>query len=205
MKISLPCSLFVLGVLFSPVWGCSSSSEGDDDINANNNATNSENEDLKNNKNNNLGENINNSTKNEFVNNQGDMGKVGNAPPPMNNATNSLLTNDAGLNAPAGNVPPANMPAGAPTNAAATPAAPIGPPVTGFGPDGRGKVRYVRRPTQKYSQPGQGPAGSLDTGDHPLVVKEQGQWNQLSNGTFIDQQELSDEGIGRPRKTRTWQ
>lgn len=206
---------FIIGMA-----GCSSSAD-EDDINANNNsenganigANNAGNKNANNNtNNNNLGEGVNNATKNEFVNDNGNMGKVGNAPPPISNSTNSLLTDNPSLNSPLPNniptnsgPPPANGAIPPAINAAVPLPAPVGPPVTGYGPDGRGKVRYVKRPIQKFSKPGQGPVGTLDTGDHPLVVKEENQWNQLSNGTFVDQQELSDEGIGRPRKSRIWQ
>lgn len=188
--------------------GCSGSKD-DEDINAGNNSNSGNGNSSKKNG----GDNINNSTGNEFVNNQGNMGKVGNVPPPIGgNSTNSLLTNNPSTNTPPPNsaplnqAPPANQP---PPNAGATapPPGPVTAPVTGYGPDGRGKVRYVKRSISKYSQAnGTGaPAGSLEQGDHPLVVKEEGTWNQLSNGTFVESQELSDEGIGRPRKSRNWQ
>ena len=195
------CVTFLFGT------GCSSSQD-EEDINAENNSNSGNNNGNKKN-----GDNINNSTDNEFVNNQGNMGKVGNVPPPIGgNSTNSLLTNNPSTNlppvnsAPLNEAPPANQPP--PSNVVTTPPpGPVTAPVTGFGPDGRGKVRYVRRSISKYSQAnGTGaPAGSLEQGDHPLVVKEEGAWNQLSNGTFVESQELSDEGIGRTRKPRNWQ
>ena len=132
----------------------------------------------------------------------------------MGQHRNSLLTNNPSntpppSNAPLNQGPPANQPppgAAATPPPAAAPAAAVTAPVTGYGPDGRGKVRYVKRSISKYSQPnGTGtPAGSLEQGDHPLVVKEECTWNQLSNGTFVESMELSDEDIGRPRQARNW-
>lgn len=96
-----------------------------------------------------------------------------------------------------------------PTATAATPAAPA-PGITwdrmGSSPmtnpqmnwPGRGKVKYVTRRATKHASPNGPVVGEMETGEHPLVYQD-GNWVELSNGTFMKGNSMSDKGVGYER------
>ncbi len=63
---------------------------------------------------------------------------------------------------------------------------------------GRGKVKYIRGRSARHAAPGGAVVGQYDKGDHPLVMKE-GDWAELSDGTYMPSSELSEQGIGRDK------
>lgn len=90
-----------------------------------------------------------------------------------------------------------------PVNAAAAPApmAPVAVDMTAW--ESRGRVKYARRDITKHASPGGPVVGSYVQGDHPLVI-QQGEWDQMHNGTWVESSGLSLTGIGRRKSTQPW-
>jgi hypothetical protein len=138
---------------------------------------------------------------------------------PPANANEPISTgNMAAVNAATEGIPaevpldaPANIPANSANPAAALPAsaeAPAAQPaaaIPGILPTDGSRVKYAKRKLQKHSQPGGTGqvVGELDRGDHPLVIKD-ADWSQLSNGTFVENEGLSEQGIGRKAEPSSW-
>lgn len=120
--------------------------------------------------------------------------------------TNSLPTNAAPLNG----VPltdPATMPAVTEPMAPASPTAPVvswdkmnaspfANPQMNW--PGRGKVKYINRKTTKHASPNGPVVGDLNVGNHPLVYQN-GNWVELSNGTFVKGETTTDRPTGYER------
>jgi hypothetical protein len=79
--------------------------------------------------------------------------------------------------------------------------APSGPtaPIPG------GRVRYVPEGgVQVFSAPNGSPVTNLEQGDHPVTWEDQG-WLKITNGAFVPQGSMSDQGVGRPDYGVSWQ
>jgi hypothetical protein len=85
--------------------------------------------------------------------------------------------------------------------AAAEPMAPVAVDMTVW--ETRGRVKYARRDITKHASPGGPVVGSYVQGDHPLVI-QQGEWDQLHNGTWVESSGLSQTGIGRRKSVQPW-
>lgn len=133
---------------------------------------------------------------------------------PINTGTaNAALTGNA--------APPSNTPSNAavPTNSAAapaspaTPSAPVAPAATVVNWDkmnaspfantqmnwpGKGKVKYITRKATKHASPNGPVVGEFNVGNHPLVYQD-GNWVELSNGTFVKGDSTTDKPIGYER------
>ena len=66
---------------------------------------------------------------------------------------------------------------------------------------GRGKVKYVTRHATKHSSPNGPVVGEMATGEHPLIYQN-GNWVELSNGTFMKGNSLSEKGVSYERHSR---
>jgi hypothetical protein len=160
-----------------------------------------------------VGANNGNSSNNLLTNNFGNnpMAEVGPTNVPLNQSTplNTVPTNVANtpLNQaiPMNNAAPTNI---APSNSAALPAAASSAPTVSFDKmnaspftngqmnwPGRGKVKYITRRVTKHAGPDGAVVGELDVGDHPLIYQN-GNWVELSNGTFIKGNATTDRGVG---------
>lgn len=104
-------------------------------------------------------------------------------------ATNGAAVNGAAVNATA-----------SVANAATTPVTNSATPAAGD----RGKVRYVFNVADIFANPGNAaPIGQLERGDHP-VVWDQGEFSKMGEGKFVPSKQLTDEPVGRDRKSGQW-
>lgn len=166
-----------------------------------------------------LGASANNSAKNDLAN--GAKNPATNGVPVSNPSGNLGMTNPgAGQNMFGGNAP-AGIPANATANTSAlssegtdnangngTNNAAEGAKPTIEGKEytnphmnwpGRGRVKYARGKSARHSAPNGPVVGQYEKGDHPLVMKE-GEWSELSDGTFMPSSDLSEQGIGRDKQ-----
>jgi hypothetical protein len=85
-----------------------------------------------------------------------------------------------------------------PLDPAAMPAAPAA------APSGNGMVKYAPGPVEVFDQPNGKMIGQFQTGDHPLVYEDNG-WSRTADGRFVNQNALTNKGVGRPRDAGIWQ
>jgi hypothetical protein len=138
---------------------------------------------------------------------------------PASNPTQIPINNSKPINAPQSNgtnllaeqnaAAPSNT--AAPTNAATTPEASTAPtaqfdrmnasPFTNPQSNwpAKGKVKYITRKVTKHSSKDGPVVGELNVGNHPLIFQN-GNWVELSNGTFVKGNATSDTPIGYPRR-----
>lgn len=139
-----------------------------------------------------------------------------NAAAPTNAAANAAAPATNGTNAAAA-AALTNATATPPTNTAtvpldATAAAPAAAPAAVPGmkdvvvdnshtnrPDAKGRVKYVVTTATVHAQPNGPVVGEMATGDHPLIVRESN-WAETQDGRYIRATNLSDQGVGRPRR-----
>lgn len=135
---------------------------------------------------------------------------------PMNNVA-SMPLNEAPLNAAPFNATTMNSAPleGAPVNSAAMAAPP--PEQTAPAPTanwekmnaspfanpqmnwpGRGKVKYITRKVTRHASPDGPVVGEFNVGNHPLVYQN-GNWVELSNGTYVKGNSTSDRPVGYKR------
>ena len=68
---------------------------------------------------------------------------------------------------------------------------------------GKGKVKYVTRKATRHASPDGPVTGEFNVGNHPLVYQD-GNWVELSNGTYIKGEATSDKPIGYERSHGTY-
>ncbi|MCX6124862.1 MAG: hypothetical protein NTV34_08955 [Proteobacteria bacterium] len=68
---------------------------------------------------------------------------------------------------------------------------------------GKGKVKYVTRKTTRHASPDGPVTGEFNVGNHPLVYQN-GNWVELSNGTYIKGEATSDKPVGYERSHGTY-
>ena len=64
---------------------------------------------------------------------------------------------------------------------------------------GKGRVKYIRAHASRHEAPNGAVVGQFEKGDHPLVMKE-GDWAELSDGSYMTSSDLSEAGVGRDKK-----
>lgn len=138
--------------------------------------------------------------------------------------TNSVPTNGTNLapiNAPVNGVPVNGAPVNAvPTNtitetpieAPASPSAPVvdwekmnkspfeNPQMNW---PGRGRVKYITRRVTKHATPNGPIVGEYKVGNHPLIYQN-GNWIEISNGTYIKGNAASDRPVGYPKRSNAY-
>lgn len=65
---------------------------------------------------------------------------------------------------------------------------------------GRGKVKYITRKATRHASPDGPVVGEFNQGNHPLVYQN-GNWVELSNGTFVKGNATSDHPVGYNRSS----
>jgi hypothetical protein len=132
---------------------------------------------------------------------------------PINSAPiNAVPINSVPINSVPVNTVPINTAAEPPIDAPASPAAPVvdwekmnnspfeNPQMNW---PGRGRVKYITRRETKHATPNGPIVGEYKVGNHPLIYQN-GNWIEISNGTYIKGNAASDRPVGYPKRSNAY-
>ncbi len=67
-----------------------------------------------------------------------------------------------------------------------------------------GQVKYVKMTSSLLESPEGGVIGTLEKGDHPVIIEDSGSFSKTKSGQYIQSNHLSDGVVGRSRNAGQW-